>query len=148
MEWLNYLSRKPEVAVEEYKTLLLLLAPFAPHIAEELWQLVHGSRFTVSSSINDERITNNQLTDNWSIHQQSWPKFDNKYLEDEEVFVAVQVNGKVRDILVIGKDIVNNKEVVEKMAMTSQKAGKFLEGKIVKKTVYIPGKIISLVTGS
>lgn len=124
MEWLNHLSKKEKIALEEYKTILLLLAPFAPHITEELWEIVGGKE---------------------SIHSQSWPQSDNKYLEEEEISVAVQVNRKVRDILVIGKDIVNNKEVVEKMARESEKVQKFLEGKSVKKIVYIPGKIISLV---
>lgn len=124
MEWLNYLSKKDEILKEEYKTYLLLLAPFAPHMTEELWEM---------------------LGEKYSIHQQSWPKFDNKYLEEEELSVAIQVNGKVRDILVIGKDIINNKDVVEKMARQSQKVQKFLEGKFVKKTVYVPGKIVSFV---
>ena len=71
--------------------------------------------------------------------------FDNKYLEEDEVIIVVQVNGKVRDNFVIGKDLVNNKDVVEKMAKESEKVQKFLIGKTVKKTVYIPGKIISVV---
>ena len=124
MEYLNYLSKKETVSKEEYKTYLILLAPFAPHITEELWQ---------------------QLGEKDSIHQQSWPKFDKVYLEEEEVSVAVQINGKVRETLLIGKDILNNKEVVEKMALESTKVQKFLEGKSVKRTVYVPGKVLSLV---
>ncbi|MBI2599980.1 leucine--tRNA ligase, partial [Candidatus Daviesbacteria bacterium] len=124
MEWLNYLSRKEKVSKEEYKTYLLLLAPFAPHITEELWAQIGGKT---------------------SIHQQSWPQFDNKYLEEEEVFIVVQVNGKVRDGLLIQKDIVSNKEMIEKIAQASLKVQKFLEGKSVKKTIYVPGKILSFV---
>lgn len=124
MEWLNYLSRKEKVLKEEYKTFLLLLSPFAPHITEEVWSVL-GLKY--------------------SVHQQSWPKFDNKYLEEEEVVVVVQVNGRVRDTLMISKDIVSDSEVVEKMAKESQKVQKFLEGKDVKKSVYIPGKVLSLV---
>lgn len=133
MEWLNHLSRKKNVSAEEYKTFLLILAPFAPHITEELW-----SHFVPHSGTSRDK-------QNWSIHKQSWPKFDNKYLEEEEISIAVQVNGKVRDILMIQKDIISDKEVVEMMALESKKAQKFLEGKIVKKTVYVPGKIISFV---
>ncbi|MEK7617421.1 MAG: leucine--tRNA ligase [Patescibacteria group bacterium] len=129
MEWLNYLSRKEKVSKEEYKTFLLLLAPFAPHITEELWESI-GEKY----SIHQPRLNRGQ---------QSWPKFDKKYLEEEEVSVVVQINGKVRDILVIEKDILNNKEVIEKMAKQSHKVQKFLAGNSVKKTVYVPGKIIS-----
>jgi len=82
---------------------------------------------------------------NWSIHQHSWPKFASKFLEEEEISIVVQINGKVRDVLVIQKDIVGNREVVEKMAMMSKKVEKFLEGKTVKKIVYIPGRVVSLV---
>lgn len=145
MEWLNFLSRKDKISQQEYAIFLLLLAPFAPHITEELWQLAIGySPLAISS----KKLTASSKQLNWSIHKQSWPKFDNKYLEDEELAVAIQVNGKVRDVLLIQKDIISNKEVVEKMALESKKVQKFLEGKSVKKSVYVPGKIVSLVTGS
>jgi leucyl-tRNA synthetase len=124
MEWLNHLSRKDRVSKEEYKTLLLLLAPYAPHMTEQLWEI---------------------MGEKYSIHQQSWPKFDKKYLEEEEALVVVQVNGKVRDNLMIQKDIVNNKEVVEKMARESLKVQKFIGMKKVVKTIYIPGKVLNLV---
>ncbi len=66
-------------------------------------------------------------------------------MKDLEYNIAVQVNGKVRDVLLIGKDIVGNKEIVEKEALKSQKVQKFLLDKSVKNVVYIPGKIINLV---
>ncbi|OGE31714.1 leucine--tRNA ligase [Candidatus Daviesbacteria bacterium RIFCSPHIGHO2_02_FULL_36_13] len=140
MEYINYLSRKETISKEEYKTFLLLLAPFAPHMTEELWNIVIRDSSIVK---NEKRKTKNEKS--WSIHKQSWPVFDNKYLEEDEVIIVVQVNGKVRDNFVIGKDLVNNKDVVEKMAKESEKVQKFLIGKTVKKTVYIPGKIISVV---
>ncbi len=127
MEWLNFLSKKDKISTDEYITFLHLLAPFAPHVTEELYQLISAD---------------NQWE---SIHLQMWPKFDEKYLEEQEVKVVVQINGKVRDILLIQKDIVSNKDVVEKMAFQSPKAAKFLEGKSVKKVVYISHKIISFV---
>lgn len=129
MEWLNYLSRKEKISREEYKTLLLLLAPFAPHMTEELW-----SSFAKASE--DKQ--------NWSIHKHLWPQFENKYLEEDEVSIIVQINGKVRDVLLIQKDIISNKEVIEKITKESKKVQKFLEGKSVKRIVYIEGKAISL----
>ncbi len=130
MEWLNHLSKKDKISADEYSTLLLLLAPFAPHITEELYQLISADK-----------------NHPWeSIHKQSWPTFDNKYLETEEVSVAVQVNGKVRNTLIIKSDLVSNREVVEKMAMEDEKVQKFLAGKSVKRVVHVTGKIISIVT--
>ena len=132
MEWLNYLSRKEKISKEEYKTLLLLLAPFAPHVTEELWSF---ERFDHSA----------QDKQNWSIHQQSWPTFDNEYLQEQSVSLPIQVNGKVRDVLLINYDLLNNRSVIEKMAKESSKLKKFLDKKAVKRIVYIPGKIINIV---
>ncbi|EKD84518.1 MAG: hypothetical protein ACD_38C00208G0001 [uncultured bacterium] len=126
MEFIN-LTYHHRLTSDQKKKFLIVLAPFAPHITEELWS---------------------QIGEKYSIHKQSWPAIDNKFLEEDEVSVAVQVNGKVRDILLIQKDMISNKEVVEKMAKESQKAAKFLEGKSVKKVVYVPGKIISFVLSS
>ncbi len=124
MEWLNYLSAKPEVAKEEYWTFLKLLAPFAPHITEELWQTM------------DQKS---------SIHLQKWPEFDQKFLELEQVKVVVQVNGKVRDELLISKDMINSKNDIESLALKSPKVVKFLGGKQPQKSIYVPGKILNLV---
>lgn len=123
MEYLNYLSRKAKVAKEEYKTLLLLLAPFAPHITEELWQM---------------------LGESYSIHQQKWPKFDPTKIEEDVVKIVIQVNSKVRDVLEVAKDGMN-KEEVEELAKKSPKVQKFLENKDIKKSIYIPGEILNLV---
>ena len=124
MEWLNYLSAKVGVQSEEYKTFLLLLAPFAPHITEELWS---------------------QIGEKYSIHKQSFPKFANKYLEEEEIAIVVQVNGRVRDMLMIQKDIVNNKEIVQNLAKKSEKVKRFLDNANIKRIVYVSGKIINFV---
>jgi leucyl-tRNA synthetase len=127
MEYLNYLIKKEKVSLKEYKTLLLLTAPFAPHITEEIWQ-----------SLN--------LGDDKSIHQQSWPKTDSS-IDNSQDFsqIVIQVNGKLRDMIMIQKDIENNRELVEKQALNSQKVQKFVGNIPVKKIVYIPGKIINFV---
>ena len=134
MEWLNHLSRKELISTEEYKIYLLLLAPFAPHMTEELWEIVMSSESAVGSK-----------TNNWSIHKQSLPKFDSKYLEEEDVSLIVQVNGKVRDMLLIQKDILSNKEVIEKMALDSKKVQNFLGGKKPMKTIYVQGRVLNIV---
>ncbi|MDP3973361.1 MAG: class I tRNA ligase family protein [Candidatus Daviesbacteria bacterium] len=124
MEWLNYLSRKDQISQDEYRTLLFLLAPFAPHITEELWE---------------------KISQKYSIHQASWPVFDEKSLEEEELPLIVQVNGKVRDVIMIQKDIISNKEVIEKKGKGSVKVAKYLEGTSVKKIVYIEGKVLNFI---
>jgi leucyl-tRNA synthetase len=124
MEWLNALSRRPQIADEEYKTLLLLLAPFAPHMTEELW-LIMGHEY--------------------SIHTKDWPQYDTKYLEQSETLLVVQVNGKVRDQILISKDIEGDSKVVEEKVLTSPKLQAFLGGTTIKKIIYVPGKIFSIV---
>lgn len=121
MQYLNYLSSKEKVLKEEYETLLKLLAPFAPHITEELWE---------------------RLGEKFSIHLESWPKFDEKYLEDMQVTFVVQVNGKFRDSFVLPKDA-SEEEVLAK-AKSSEKVLKFITGEI-KKTIFVPGKILNIV---
>lgn len=137
MEWLNYLGKKPfdsaqgkGVSKEEYETFLKLLAPFAPHITEELW-----SSFA--------KATENKQ--HWSIHQQKWPEVDEKYLEEEQITIAVQINGKVRETVLIQKDMLNNNLEVEKIALKSSKVQKFLHSEKPKKIIYVPGKILSIV---
>ncbi len=123
----NLLSRQKTVAKQTREDFLKLLAPFAPHITEELWQMLGNA---------------------YSIHQQSWPQFDKKWLEESEVKIAVQVDGKVRDELLISKDTASDQAAVEKIALEQPKVQKFLNGKPPHKVVYIPGRIISLVSGN
>ena len=124
MEWLNHLSRKESLSKEEYKTFLLLLAPFAPHITEELWSI---------------------LKETSSIHSQDWPKFEDKYLVTEEVQIVVQVNGKVRDTLLIAQDILNEESEVVRKALDSPKIQKNIQEKVIKKQIYIPGRVLNFV---
>lgn len=159
MEWLNYLLRKDEVLEEEYRTFLLLLAPFAPHITEELWQwfLAWGpvSRFPPASarsnlaSSNELRAVGNPSTSATprfsSIHLEKWPAYDPKFFEEEEVTIVVQVDGKVRDTLRLRSGQAIQKEVEEK-ARVSERVRKYLEVKHVRRVVYVEGKIINFVT--
>ncbi len=146
MGWLNYLSRKDSVALEEYKTFLLLLAPFAPHITEELWEIINGQWTMDNGQLKNKKMSN--VKSQMSIHSQSWPEFDNKYLEEAEFSLVIQINGKVRDTILIQKEIDGSKESVEKLALSSEKIKKFLDGQSVKKTVYVQGKLINFVVGS
>ena len=123
MEWLNYLSAKEKVSTIEYKTMLLLLAPFAPHMAEELWH---------------------QMGEKESIHVSAWPSFDEEFLREDTVTIVVQVNGKVRDNLQVSVEEMSQ-DSVEKLARKGKKTAKYLQGAAVKKVIYVPGKLINFV---
>jgi len=129
MEFTNYLVRvKEERAVnpsqrqEAIDTLLLLLAPTVPHLAEELWQRT-GHKY--------------------SIHNQSWPRWDEALAKEEEITLVVQVNGKLRDRIVVPASI-TEAEAKEK-ALGSQRVKVYLEGKKIVKTIYVPQKLVNLV---
>lgn len=131
MEWYNYLSQKSKVesqklTSEEGEIYLKLLAPFAPHITEELYQQFFGNpKFS-------------------SIHLQSWPTYDEKYLVADTLTVAVQVNGKLRGTVEIPAEQAQDKDVVEELARKDEGVSKFLTGE-VRKVIYIPGKIFNFV---
>ncbi len=110
-------------ALEEgVRTLLLLLAPIAPHVAEELWT---------------------EVGDGKSIHRQTWPKWD-EHLAAEEVFtLIIQVNGKVRDKVEVPVTI--SAEEAKELALSREPIQRWLGGKRVKKTIYVPGRLVSIV---
>jgi leucyl-tRNA synthetase len=101
---------------------LLLLAPMAPHIAEELWSRTGHTG---------------------SVHTQPWPVYDEGLAREELFQVAVQVNGKLRDVLDVPVDIEQTE--VERMAFASPKVKPFVEGKEKPKVIYVPGKILNFV---
>lgn len=113
---------KTDVWDNALKSLIACVAPFAPHISEELWHLMGEEN---------------------SVHIDSWPKFDNKYLEQDQVTVVVQVNGKVRGTLSVGKDV--SQDQVVDQAKSDEKVAKYLQDQQIKKTIYVPGKLVSFV---
>ena len=102
---------------------LLLLAPFAPHIAEELHAKANGG--------------------DRSIAYCAWPSFNEEYLVETSVEMAVQVNGKVRDRLQVPVDM--DKADIERLALNSENVKRHANGKNVKKVIVIPGKLINIV---
>ena len=128
MTWLNFLSAKDKISKEEYETFLKLLAPFAPHLTEEIW-----SRGARSGSARQ------------SIHLEKWPQFDPKYLIEDEVSIVVQINGKLRDSIRVESSKLKVQSYVEEEAKKSDKVKKYLTGS-VKKVIYIEGRLINFVT--
>ena len=134
MEYVNELQNS-EFRIQNselIKTLLLLLAPFAPHMTEELWQ---NSEVGIQKSEGKFR----------SIHLEKWPEYDAKFLVEDEVTIIVQVNGKVRDTIRIKNQESRIKNKIEEMTIQSEKVKKYLEGKVIKKTIFVPGKLINFV---
>ena len=107
---------------EAIENLIILLAPFVPHITEEMWQLIG-------------KID--------SVHEQPWPQCDKEALKREETEIVVQINGKVRDRMVL--PIAAGKEEMEKEALQREKVKQFLEGKEIVKVIAIPKKLINIV---
>jgi leucyl-tRNA synthetase len=118
----NELGSTKKVTRKSIEALLLMLAPFAPHMTEELWE---------------------ELGNKESIHIQSWPSYDKKLVVDDIVTVVVQVNGKVRANLEVSKG--ETQEKVEKLAFSDDNVQKFIDKASPKKIIYIQDKILNIV---
>ena len=104
--------------------LIILLAPFAPHIAEELWH---------------------QMGHDTTVCDAPWPAYNEEYLKEKSVVYAISFNGKARYNLELPADI--SREDAEKAALTHENSAKWLEGKTVRKVIVVPGKIVNIVVG-
>jgi leucyl-tRNA synthetase len=108
---------------EAVDALLLLLAPMAPHIAEELWSR-RGRPY--------------------SIHQQAWPDFDPALIATDMIELPVQVDGKLRDRLVVAAG--TDPEEIQRLALASERVQAYLKGQAPGKVVHIPGRLVNIVT--
>jgi len=129
MEFTNHLGRirsqlrGTEAWAEAIRTLVLLLAPITPHLAEELWERIGGA---------------------YSVHTQSWPSYDPELARVPEVTLVVQVDGRVRDRITVPADI--PAEQARELALRSERVRQHLDGRRVKDVVYVPGRVLNLVT--
>ncbi|MBD1892456.1 leucine--tRNA ligase [Coleofasciculus sp. FACHB-SPT9] len=112
------------VYAEGIETLIHLMAPFAPHIAEELWHTIGHSD---------------------SVHTQTWPTVDPAALVVDEITLVIQVMGKTRGAIQVPADA--NREALEQYARESEVAQRFIEGKEIKKVIVVPGKLVNFVVG-
>jgi leucyl-tRNA synthetase len=117
-------AEKQGLSDSSYRTFLRLLAPFAPHLTEELWQTLRETE---------------------SIHLAAFPEFDAALAKDETVTIGVQVNGKVRGEITIAPDA--SEEVAVDAARSAASLEKYLEGKEVSKVIYVPGRILNFIVG-
>jgi leucyl-tRNA synthetase len=129
MELTNTLSKFKQtdgqsmaLRLESLDIILRALSPITPHLCHHLWQ---------------------QLGHQTAIINESWPEVDNKALEQDEVQIIVQVNGKVRAKITVSADA--SKASIEALGLNDENVLKFTEGNTVRKVIYIPGKLLNIV---
>ena len=113
---------QPAIVQEALSTLVRLLAPFAPHLAEEFW---------------------NNLNGQGSIHHQAWPVVDQTALVQDTIALVIQIKGKVRGSIQVPADA--DKDTLEQLALSSDIASKWLEGAAPRRVIVVPGKLVNLV---
>ncbi len=131
MELLNILQpaelsspQFPAVMKEALQNVILLMAPFVPHITEELWQLLGNSI---------------------PLTQTSWPDYDPSAVVDEELLVVVQVNGKLRSKITVSAG--TGEDELKALALADEKVAQFIEGQTVRKIICVQGKLVNIVVG-
>ena len=127
MEYVNVLreqTKNDQLTTNNLIILAQLIAPFAPHMAEEAWEML-GQKF--------------------SIHKSAWPKWDEEMLKQDEINIAIQVNGKFRGTITVDLQEAKKQEVVEKKAKEIENVSKWIKDKQMK-VIYVEGKIINFVS--
>lgn len=115
-------DRDPAVLKEAVDSLLLLLAPFAPHITEEIWEATGHEG---------------------SIHLQSWPSYDPEAIVEDEITIVIQINSKVRDRMLVPAGLTAGE--MQEIVMKDPKILKYTEGKKIVKIIPVPGKLVNIV---
>jgi leucyl-tRNA synthetase len=111
-----------ELLTDVIEKLITIMSPFAPHFAEELWEIIGNEG---------------------SVYLMDWPKYDEDALIKDEIEIVVQVNGKVKERLVVSTDI--TKEDLEKAALNDEKIVKLIDGKKIVKVIVVPSKLVNIV---
>jgi len=124
MEFTNFMTGREVRSKQALSSFVLLLAPLAPHLGEELWEL---------------------LGHNQTLAYEPWPTFDPALLVDSEVEVVLQINGKVRGRVVLPVDA--DEEAVKAAALADPKVASLVAGKTIRKAIVVPGKLCNLVVG-
>lgn len=115
-------TAKSNLLVDAGNKLVVMLAPFIPHVTEEMWEMLGNED---------------------SVHEQIWPTYDEKALVKDEVEVVIQVNGKLRDKMSIPANA--SKEEMEELAKNNEKVKSFIEGKNIIKVIAVPKKLVNIV---
>ena len=108
---------------EAIETVLLLLAPFAPHISEELWGFLGNQP---------------------SISKQPWPTYNSKLIEEEQILIVIQVDGKLRSRVTLPKD--STDQQAREAALENGRVKSLIEGREIKKVIVVPKRLVNIVT--
>ncbi len=127
MELINVIKEeKSQINKDTLKVIVKLLAPFAPHMMEEIWCQV--------------------LNEEFSVHNSAWPTFDEKHLYQSEIIIPIMVNGKPRSEIKIPSGIEKMDSDLENQAKSDKKIALWLKDKEIVKSIFVPGKLINFVT--
>ena len=118
----SYKGTNNALISEASRALIIMLAPFVPHITEELWQMAGGEG---------------------SVHEQSWVSYDEKALVKDEVEIVVQINGKVKDKMMIATDLTNDQ--IQQIVLANPKISEFTSDKTIVKFIVVKGKLVNIV---
>jgi len=118
----NQMAREKSFTIENLTKFFIVLSPFAPHLAEELWQVIGRTDL---------------------VSEQNWPSWDEKLLQADSMTIAVQVNGKLRGNIIVKADA-DKKEILA-LAKKQENVVKFISDKKIRKEIYVPGKIVNIV---
>ncbi|OGD68878.1 leucine--tRNA ligase [Candidatus Campbellbacteria bacterium RIFCSPLOWO2_01_FULL_34_15] len=119
---INDMEKEEEIARQDYESFLKILSPFAPHITQELWQILGNTN---------------------SIHDEPWPKFDENLMKDTSHIVVIQINGKVRAEIQVEEG--TSDDDVKKLAMEQEASKKWMAGNEPKKIIYVKNKLVNIV---
>lgn len=117
-----YTGTNDALVSEVCKKMIIMLAPFVPHITEELWQMIGGSG---------------------SVHSQKWPEFDESALVKDEIEIVIQINGKVKDKMVISSGLTDDE--IKETVLANEKISEFTNGKQIVKVIIVKGKLVNIV---
>jgi len=118
----NELVKGKNIPIKHYQFLLILLAPFAPHITEEIWR---------------------EIGQKGSIHNKEWPNYNENLVKNKTITLIVQINGRVRDKIEVSLDI--SEEEARILTLASEKVKKWVDKKEIKRVIFVPGKLINIV---
>jgi len=122
MIFASIIEKEGSIGKDQYRALLQLLAPFAPHISEELWY---------------------ELGNKESIHVSEWPEYDESKIVEEMIMLVIQVNGKVRTNIEVSAGL--SEDEARELALQNDVIKKWLEGKEIKKFIYVKDKLVNIV---
>lgn len=132
----NAMEEVKDLSKKDYSKLIIMISPIAPHIAEEIWSRLQNDKKVLMNS-------GKNLKRKKSIFFESWPKYDEKITKENIVTLIIQINGKVRDKIEMEAGI--SEEKAKELAKNSKIVQKWIGGKTIKKTVYVPGRLINFV---